>query len=157
MNTTPLNAYSQRFAAVLFAAYPRWHEFATVDTTEGVDEGALLVEISPPETAVRRELRGPLRISTDEQQITVGFDVYHTHFNRYAAELEAEAFADALAFLEDLLAERIAVASWWDCDEWRGSTTVATGAELSTPEWARAAKAVRVRSWRGTYDQDVEA
>ena len=45
MDTTQLNEFSRRFAAVLFDAHPEWREFASVDTTEGLDEGSLLVEI----------------------------------------------------------------------------------------------------------------
>ena len=152
MDNTQLNEYSRRFADVLFAAHPEWREFVSVDTTEGVGEGALLVEISP---AQPRDIKGPLYISTDDAEITVGFDIYHSHFNGYADDDEAEAFAAALAFIADIVAERIAVISWWDGDEWRGSSSIIKGEAAGTPSWARNAKTARIRSWRGTYDKDI--
>jgi hypothetical protein len=154
VDNTQLNEYSRRFAAVLFAAHPEWRELASVDTAEGVDEGSLVVEVAPP---TPRDIKGPLHVSTDGEEITVGFDIYHSHFNRYADVEEAVAFAEALAFIADLLAERVAVISWWDGDEWRGSSSIATGTDAGTPSWASNAKTARIRSWRGTYDRDIAA
>jgi len=82
---------------------------------------------------------------------------YHTHFNRYADDEEAEAFAEALAFIADLLAERIAIISWWNGEEWCGSSSVTTGPDAGTPSWAQNAKTARIRSWKGTYDRDITA
>jgi hypothetical protein len=147
-----LNDYSRRFAEVLFAAHPEWRELASVDTTEDVDKGVLLVRVTPP---TPRDIKWPLHISTDGEEVTVGFDIYHSHFNRYADDEEAEEFAEALAFIADLLAERIAVISWWDGDEWRGSSTVEAGTDVSAPSWASNAKTARIRSWRGMYDKDI--
>lgn len=154
MDNMQLSEYSRRFAAVLFAVHPEWREFASLHTTDCVDEGSLLVEIFP---AQPRDIKGPLLISTDGDEITIGFDIYHSHFNRYADDEEAEAFAEALAFIADILAERIAIISWWDGDEWRGSSSITTGADVGTPSWARNAKTARIRSWRGTYDKDIAA
>jgi len=151
---TQLNEYSRRFAGVLFAAHPEWRELASVDTAESVDEGSLLVKVSP---STPRDIKWPLQISTDGDEITVGFDIYHAHFNRHADEDEAEAFAEALAFIADLLYERVAVISWWDGDEWRGSATFVPGTDAGTPSWASNAKTARVRSWKGTYDRDISA
>ena len=154
MDTTQLNEFSRRFAAVLFDAHPEWREFASVDTTEGLDEGSLLVEISP---AQPRDIKQSLHISTDGEEITVGFDSYHSHFNRYADEEEAEAFAEALAFIADIVAEQIAVISWWNGDESCGSTSFATDTDIGTPSWIHNAKTARIRSWKGTYDKDIAA
>ena len=154
MDNTQLNEYSRRFADVLFTAYPEWREFASVDTAEDVDEGTLVVQVSPPRP---RDIQWPLHISTDGEEITVGFDSYHRHFNRYGEDDEAEGYAEALAFIADLLAERVAVISWWNGDEWRGSSTFVPGADVVTPPWAIKAKTVRVRSWKGTYDKDIGA
>lgn len=151
---TELNEYSRRFADVLFAAYPEWREGASMDDTEGVDEGSLVVQVSPPQP---RDIKWPLHISTDGDEVTVGFDIYHRHFSRYAHDEEAESFAEALAFIADLLAERVAVISWWNGDEWRGASTFVPGAEDGTPSWARNATTARVRSWGGTYDRDIAA
>jgi hypothetical protein len=154
MDIAQLDEYSRRFAAVLFAAHPEWREFASVDTIEGGDEGALLIEVSP---AHPRDIKGPLYVSTDGEEITVGFDIHHTHFDRFANDEEAEAFSEALAFIADLLAECVAVISWWDGDVCRGSTSFATGTEAGTPSLPRNAKTARIRSWRGTYDRDIAA
>lgn len=148
-----LNDFSRRFASVLFAAHPEWTEFASIDINEGIDEGSLLVEVHP---ARPRDIKQPLHISTESEEITVGFDIYHTHFNRYAGDNEAATFAESLAFIADVLRERIAVITWWNGDEWRGSSTLATGAEIGPPTYARNAKTARVRSWVGTHDRDIE-
>jgi hypothetical protein len=154
VDNTQLNEFSRRFAAVLFAAHPEWREFASVDTTEGADEGSLVVKVSPPQP---RDIKWPLQISTDIEQIIVGFDLYHSHFNRYAGDEEAEAFAKALAFVADLLAERVAIISYWDGDKCRCSSTITTSTDVTMPSWARNAKTARIRSWRGTYDRDIAA
>ena len=150
MNLSRLNDFSRRFARTLLAAFPDWQAYAVVGEADD-DGGVLLVEVPSPPSAAEKH---PLRISTEDDEITVGFDYYHTHLNPYTKDEEAERFREALSFIHDLVSENICVASWWSGEDWRGSTTVDTRSLPVAPSWAQSAERLRVRSWCGTHDRD---
>ena len=76
MESTELNAFSREVAERLFERFPEWGRFGHVD--ENRDErGILYVEIPPPSEA---NLSKPLFILTANEELEVGFDFYHNHF-----------------------------------------------------------------------------
>ena len=137
-----LNEYSRRFADRLFAAHPEWRPLAQSDPEGFPPPGSLLVEVPSPVTG-----RG-LWVRTYGDQITVDFGEHgwHEHFGA-DGKTEEVAFTKALAFIEDLLSERV---------------VVVTRIFFARPVWTRAIEATRVRppligrvevrSWTGAAD-----
>ena len=111
-----LDPYSRRFAERLFTTYPQWRTLAFVDPEGGPPPGSL--ELAVPSPVAGRELR----IRTYANQITVDFGPHgwHDHFGEGSSVDERAIFESAVAFISDLLAERVVVAThfffgrpWW--------------------------------------------
>lgn len=138
-----LNAYSRRFTERLLAAHPEWRPTARSDPEGFPPPGSLLVEV--PSLVPGRALW----VRTYGDQITVDFGEHgwHEHFGTESAKNEEAVFAKALAFIEDLLSDRL---------------VIVTRIFLGRPFWTRAVEATRVRrpvvgrlevrSWTGAAD-----
>ena len=149
MDEAALNDFSRRFSDALFRRHPGWRSYAATEDGGSGEGGALVVRVPAPNPAAR-----PLLVTTHDDEVTVAFDHYHSHFGRYSTDVEVEAFGEALRFIGDILAERVKAVSWWSGATWRGSVAVEAGAAPGQPTWTHDFDAVRVRSWAGTYDSD---
>jgi hypothetical protein len=135
----------------IFAAFPEWRATAREEKAE---DGStfLVIEIAPtPEAQVEHGLV----IDTANQEVTVGFDCYHSHFDESAGDGVNFGIEAALEFVRQIICERIAVVSWWDGEDWRGSAQLAPGAQPETPPWVRGFDRIRVRSWKGSLNADI--
>jgi hypothetical protein len=144
-----LNDFSRRFSDVLFRHHPGWRSYAAAEDGGSDEGGALVVRVPAPNPAA-----DPLLVTTDDDEVMVAFDYYHSHFCRYSTDVEEEAFGEALRFIGDILAERVKAVSWWSGATWRGSVAVEAGAAPGQPTWTHDVDVVRVRSWAGTHDSD---
>lgn len=152
MDLSQLNDFSRRFASMLFGAHPDWSQHASMESVDNGARRTLLVQVSPPRPS---DFMSPLVVSTDWDEVTVSFDAYHCHFCDGMDGSEAEAFEEAMAFIDDLLAERVLMVSWWNGDDWRGSTSIAAGEPIPPPTMVSDSRRVRVRSWGGSYNMDA--
>jgi hypothetical protein len=116
-----LNAYSQRFAERLLAVHPEWRPLARSDPEGFPPPGSLLVEVAS--LVPGRELW--VRTYGDQVTIDFGEHGWHENFGHPGATEEA-VFAKALAFIEDLLSDRL---------------LVVTRIFLGRPFWTRAVEA----------------
>ena len=96
----------------------------------------------------------PLRISTWDEEITVDFDYYHAHFDRWDPEPGDSRHQSALLYVRELIAEHIAAASWWQDEHLRLAAQWEPGTPLE-PKFKIAYTRIRVRSWRGTLNSDA--
>lgn len=138
-----LNAFSRRFADALSAAHPERRELIRLDPEGFPAPGSLQVVIPSPVSG--RELR----VRTYGTQVTVDFgpDGWHQHFLPQAHGDDATACSAALRFIDDLVTDRVVVA-----------TRYIAGRRL----WTRAIDATKVRgprfgttkiiSWTGARD-----
>jgi hypothetical protein len=143
LSPVQLNRYSQRFVERLLAVHPEWRALAQQDPEGFPAPGSLLIELPSP-VASRR-----LLIRTYGNQITIDFGPHgwHEHFGPWRGPSDEVVFAAALAFIEDLLADRL---------------VVVTRVFFGRPVWSRAVEASRVRkpwvgrvevySWSGARD-----
>ena len=144
-----LDAFSRNFASALFAAYPEWRRSAEMFEALDASTHCLLVRIPAP---AESRAAYPLLITTDNEDVTIGFDSYHSHFEWPCADNEC---GNPLAFIADLLCERLKVVSFWQDDKWCGSQTLAAGEELGRARYVSgAANRVEVRSWHGRFSAD---
>jgi hypothetical protein len=148
MDLERLDQFSKVFAQRLFSEYPDWIEFAKFGNASGADLDYLVVEVPSPASA---DLARPLLIYTVGGEVSVGFDYYHAH---YFDQTMFPANSDVFAFIAKILSEEIAIGSGWDRDIWRGSWPIERGEDpiFTTP--LHPMTRIRVRSWRGNFDQD---
>lgn len=102
-----LNPFSRRLADLLLAAHPEWASLVRADPEGFPAPGSLRVEVPSP-------LPGrALLIRTYGDQVTVDFgaDGWHEHFMPAADGDAGTACAAALRLIDDLLADRVVVAT----------------------------------------------
>lgn len=150
-----LNDHSREFASRLFRSYPEWMRFARYDPYEDFEPEALLVEVP-------REVDGArhgLFITTSEWEISVGYgESFHTRFGA-DGEKDPEGddfYAAALEFIGDFVQEKIVVATASEDKEWLGAWLIDLREEDLESVAVSPGEAVKVRSWRGTHDCELQ-
>jgi len=147
-----MNEFSQRIAREIFASHPEWEALAASETWKGSDP-FLVVTVPAP---VKANTHLPLRISTWDDEVTVDFDYYHTHFSKWTPEEGDGPHDAALLYVRDLLNEKVAVVSWWQGDLCKACAQYVPGSELK-PSFNISWTAARVRSWQGNFNANVKA
>jgi hypothetical protein len=146
MNLDKLNPFSRSFFVELSRVFPDLASKAVNDENEKVLPGSLLVEFTPdvsrPESV--------FHISTDNEEVTVGFDWYHSHFE-WPTEY-ADWQMNPLTFIDALLHDRILVEVRKRAGNWAGSTVLEANEE---PDFSGMQKddVVILRSWSGRLDR----
>ena len=144
-----LNEFSSYFARHLFEAFPWLEQHGRLDPHPQADEGSLIVEYSPE--PVRTDCQ--LWISTDDREVTIGFGMFHAHFD-WPGDDEDEFREDPIVFLGDLVEERTLIEDWTKSGKWSGSSTLDRNEEPDTDDMAEDA-VVYVRSWTGAHDRVI--
>ena len=149
MNLEALDDFSSDFAKHLFSVFPDWILLAKSERAEGALLDYLVVEVPPSPQA---DPASTLLIHTDNQEVTVGFDHFHTHF--FAGENAS--YSEILKFIASILGDELASVSEWHGDKWYGSWTLerAEVDDLSTAGLGPGSR-IRVRSWNGSLDRDL--
>lgn len=145
-----MSPFSIRIRNEVLASFPEWESYALEESWKN---SAPYFVVTVPVNGETTETL-PLRISTWDEEITVDFDYYHTHFERWNPEPGDSRHQSALLYVRELLAEHIAAASWWQGDQFRIASQWEPGTPLE-PKFKVAYTRVRVRSWRGTLDSDA--
>jgi hypothetical protein len=135
----------------ILAAFPEWRAIAREEPAEN-GSSFLLIEVAPPAEA---QVEHGLVIDTANQEVTVGFDCYHSHFDESVGDGRNFGTQAAVEFIRQIVSERIAVVSWWDGDRWCGSGESEAGATLETPSWVKGFDRIRIRSWKGSLNADI--
>jgi hypothetical protein len=94
--------------------------------TEDHEGKILYVEVP---AASEANLSKPLYILTANEEIEVGFDFYHNHFE-VRVDI-TEAIQQALDFISDILEERVVTVSWWLGASLRGASCEKSGRGLA--------------------------
>ncbi len=148
-----MDPFSLTTADEIFAAFPEWQAFAR---EEPADDGSffLLIQITPPSES---NVEHGLFIDTQNQEVTVGFDYYHSHFDQWIGDGDHFGIEAALEFVRQILNEEVAIVSWWEDETWRGSAQLEAGASPPQPSWQTSFNRIRIRSWKGTLNVDFSA
>ena len=91
----------------------------------------------------------------DDNEITVDFDYYHSHFEGWHEDPESPWNPSAEQFVKNILEEHVSVISWWLDDQWCGSTQLKAGDLPEQPAWLTAYNHIRIRSWKGSFNADI--
>lgn len=142
-----LDEFSQQVAERLFSRHPEW----TGRETYAAD-GFFQLEI--PASAEANTNHG-LVISTEHEELTVGFDAYHDHFTRIV-EMELDEIESGLNLIDQILSEQIVAVSFWLDGKARSATQMDAGERPDFSRFSKDTDYVRIRSWRGTYNADIK-
>jgi hypothetical protein len=137
-----LDDFSRSFAVPLFAAVPDLREHARAEN------GVLLVELQPG----RARPDCTFWISTDDEEITVGFGFFHMHFDWPVRNPSAE--SDPIRFIQTVMSDEALIEDWTLNGKWSGSQVLAVGEEPDT-SGLEAGHVVYIRSWSGARDRTI--
>jgi hypothetical protein len=124
-----MSPFSSQIREEILATFPEWEPFVTSETYKG-SQSYMVVTVPPP---LEAKAEHPLRISTWDEEVTIDFDYYHTHFDRWNPEEGDDRTKSALLYTKAVLEEQIAVASWWQGDHCKLCSQIESGASLKPP------------------------
>lgn len=148
-----MDSFSLSTADEIFTAFPEWQAFAREEQADG-GSSFLIIKVTPP---LEADVEHGLVVDTQNQEVTVGFDYYHSHFDQWVGDGDDFGPEAALEFVKQILNEEVAIVSWWQDEQWRGSSPLEAGASPQPPSWKTSFNRVRIRSWKGTLNADFSA
>jgi hypothetical protein len=119
-----LNEYSKQVADALIQQFP---EFARLLHEE--ESGGLLIEVPTCHADCT------LWISTNNDEITVGFAQWHQHFGDFGSS--GSAVQNASRFIRDFIQDRLLIGIYFRDGEWAGSTSFSLVEEATAIESMR--------------------
>ena len=156
MNSSRLNEYSRSVATRLLHAMPDLEAHARIDDTPGVQDGCLLIEVP----SANPRAQGNLLLTTDDDEITVIWNGWHTHLNSWCSP-DADEVKTVVDLLRSIFEERFVISVTMEGETWKGSSGGAPGEVHATLERNRPKLAAGMReyalSWKGTYDMEIRA
>lgn len=147
-----MSPFSLQVRSEILSSFPDWAGFVGEETYNGSQPYLVVTVPAPPEA----DTHLPLRISTWDEEVTVDFDYYHAHFDRWKAEDDDGTHSAAQLYVNAILSESILVASWWKGDAWVLSAQIEEGSPVAPFADVKFSK-VRVRSWKGTHNKDASS
>lgn len=144
MDERGLSEFSRSVARALLGAFPEWSRYAVVDQDAGMDPGSLRLEVPAPADPAGNSLL----VSTHNEEVTVSFGMFHTHFEWPEDDDHP---GGALGFIRDLVSDRVLIADRVENSRWVGSETLEPSEE---PERA-GDQQIFIRSWSGKLDRQL--
>jgi hypothetical protein len=137
---------SQAFARALFSVFPKWEGFAKIVKDEKT--GANWIEVDIGQDGTDRVLH----LSTADDEITIGFEVWHTHVGPFMGINTAESVATAINIIVDFVAEKTVVKVAHRDGAWVRSSLE----YIAAPSEIEPNSTTKIFSWRGSYDDIIE-
>lgn len=137
-----LDDFSRSFADALFAAVPSLREHARAEN------GLLLIDLKPGTGRQDCEFW----VSTAGEEITVGFGMFHTHFDwpvRDDVWLSAP-----IEFIQSVMADETLIEDWTLDGKWSGSGVLAADEEPDLEDM-QPGHVLYIRSWSGARDRTI--
>jgi hypothetical protein len=141
-----LSEISQAFAKALFVTFPHWEALAKVVQVD--DAKPPILELTVPQDGTDRVLY----LSTADDEITVGFDYWHSHIGPFLGIETGESVEQAIGIIEAFVNEQTVVIVTYREGKWVQSSlhNVSTPPELETNSTSH------IFSWKRTYDDQIE-
>jgi hypothetical protein len=93
---------------------------------------------------------------TANEEVVVGFDSAHNHFEDLREDGGSDSsIQEVLGFIVDILEEKVVAVSWWVGSSLRGATMIPSSSKPEPSEHVHSFDRVRIRSWNGTHDRDI--
>jgi hypothetical protein len=136
---------SKAFALALFLRFPEWEVNAVSERDEKMDANHL--QIRAPQEGTGRFLY----LSTADNEITIGFDYWHTHVGPFLGLNTQECVAQAMTIIESFISEETVVTV---CR--RDGVWIRSGLEyLAAPSEPTPNSTIEFFSWRRTHDKTI--
>lgn len=126
-----LDEYSANFSKALYSRFPEYKEYEELKEYDGYNEAYLLIQVPSP-----FDKDTILWISTFSDEITIGFDWYHTHFS--CSETDEEDFELAINHIEEIVQDKIAIVVIKKNGEWNRSYIIEN-------------ETIEIKSWNGQH------
>jgi hypothetical protein len=145
-----MTSITTRFLDFIKAADPRLAEHFTNVNAQNENETDFTFAVipTPNQNAV-----DPLWVSTEDDEITIGFDKYHLHLGACQEE-EERIFKESLEIIDQIRNDELVVASWWVGQQFVSSMLCVTDEPSLKPEEGYT---LRIRSWSGSKDREESA
>jgi len=143
-----MNKFQLDTIAKILERFPEWRPFSNTVVNQYGEE-AIVFEIQSP---IKSDCKLTLKIIITTEEIIVSFDAFHSHFYDW---VDPEPFNSAQSFVEDLFDENLAIVSWWDNDQWKGSSYYYTKERNPTARSISKFNKQVIRSWNGTYNNEI--
>jgi hypothetical protein len=137
-----LDDFSRSFAHELFAAVPSLRDHARAE------HGLLLIHLMP----------GPVRqdcefwISTEHKEITVGFGMFHMHFDWPVRDPWPE--SDPIRLIRSVMLDETLIEDWTRDGKWAGSG-ILDATEEPDLRGMEPGHVLYIRSWSGARDRTI--
>lgn len=136
-----LDKYSAQVAQKIYRYRPQWIPLIEMDET------IFRIKLEAPDHSIG--INTELIISTQDHRLTVFFDWHHAHFDQFERKSSNKEFARAMAFVEDILNEKLVIVVKMDERQY-GLSRLVTPEELGQID---PAGVTYTFSWRGTYSR----
>lgn len=140
-----MDALSVAFADALFTQFPVWEALAK--TAIGEAGGRDYIEVNLPQEGTDRKLY----LSTADDEITIGFDHWHTHVGPFLGIDIEESVAQAMAIIRDFIDELSVVSISYRDGVWLESGL----GYRAAPGALKPQTTTNVFSWRRTFDTTI--
>jgi hypothetical protein len=141
LDRSQLNKLSAAFADRFFSVYPEWELFATK-----LDEG--MFEVFVPQAGTDRQLW----VSTQDNELTIGFDHWHEHLGAFLGLSDADAIEQTMEGVRSIVQEDLVVLISFRGGKWVKSTK----RKPFEPLVIEPGGTTHVYSWRGTHDRILD-
>ena len=155
-----LDDYSRIALPLILGRFPTWGQFARVHEYAGGD----FVEFEVP--CPSQSVDTGLHVSTEDQELTIGFHTHHLHFTDYENRLGERQIHAGLDYAADIVDERVGVIAWYGKGQFVGSMSIELPHVGPLPAFLEgverlahladsfaACERVTLRSWSGRYDR----
>lgn len=138
-----LDSFSRDFFEHFSKAFPALADHAVIK------EHSLSIEFAPD--PARPDV--VFGLWTDNDEVTIGFDQFHMHFD-WPADFE-DWQSDPLAFVDALLRDQIVIEVWRKAGQWSGSSVLEAARDPDLSGMCDD-NSVTLRSWSGRLDRVID-
>jgi hypothetical protein len=144
LDRNSLNPLSRSFAESLFQDFGEWEKCAEL-LADAEGRGGSAMEVTVEQPGTDREMR----IRTDDNEITIGYDMWHMHVGAFMGISDSEAVELALAAIRSIIAEQSVIVVAYRHGKWAGSSLEDTDSIIAVKPDLRQ----HVYSWKRTHDR----
>lgn len=137
------------FLSAVLDRYPDWRQWPIVERSgSGWASRALIVDV--PSAS---DIEGEFDLDEVADEITISFDYGHIHL-LWPPKRVGEIWSDALALVDAILTEKVVASSGWIDGQLRVASLHEANREPKL--LVRNLELIRTRSWRGTFNHDLQ-
>jgi hypothetical protein len=146
------NQFSIKVKERILNDFPEWRNYWKIETKELTKEQDISYIIFEIPTPIKANVDSDLLIYTMDEEITVCFDYYHSHFDDWKNSNDYDGNM-AYYFVKNIIMEKVGVISYWQDYKWKGSSQI-IDINNYQPGFKTIYNRIRIRSWNGSFNID---